>query len=192
MKKKIATLLIAGALIGLAACGETTEEAPVAETAQQEEATEEPAEEPVAEPVEEATEAPEETTAPESAAEDDGTIAFDGTGYNVTYVKHEVGEDYEGNPCLLYYYNFTNNGEDNASAAVTSYVQCLQNGVQCQTAFTEENNDSINNYMMEVQPGSTVEVCQVYGLSDMSDVTIEVSDLISFSDDKDTQIIKLQ
>ena len=124
--------------------------------------------------------------------EDDGIINFDGDGYNVTYVRHETGTDYEGNPCLYYYYTFTNNGEENTSAAVASYIQCFQNGVQKDTAITTDSNDSINNYMNEVQPGGSVEVCQVFSLDDMSDVTIEASDLISFSDEKDTQTIVLQ
>ena len=46
--------------------------------------------------------------------------------------------------------------------------------------------------MMDVQPGGSLEVCQVFELTDTSDVTIEASDLISLSDNKDTQIIKLQ
>lgn len=128
----------------------------------------------------------------DASAEDDGVINFNGTGYNVTYVKHETGTDYEGNACLYYYYTFTNNGEENTSAAVATYIQCFQNGVQCQTAITTDSNDSINNYMMEVQPGGSIEVCQVYSLADTSDVTVEASDLISLSDEKDTQTIKLQ
>lgn len=127
-----------------------------------------------------------------SDPEDDGIINFDGDGYNVTYVRHETGTDYEGNSCLYYYYTFTNNGEENASAAVKSYIQCFQNGAQCQSAITTESNDSMNNYMMEVQPGASIEVCQVFSLSDTSDVTIEASDLISLDDNKDTQIITLQ
>lgn len=127
-----------------------------------------------------------------NVSEDDGVINFDGSGYNVTYVKHETGTDYEGNPCLYYYYTFTNNGDENTSAAVATYIQCFQNGTQCQTAITTDSNDSINNYMMEVQPGGSIEVCQVYSLADTSDVTIEASDLISLSDEKDTQTIKLQ
>lgn len=109
-----------------------------------------------------------------------------------SHVKHETGTDYEGNACLYYYYTFTNNGEENTSAAAASYVQCFQNGVQCEPAITTDYNDAINNYMMEVQPGGSIEVCEVYALTDTSDVTIEASDLISFSDEKDTQTITLQ
>lgn len=187
MKKKMVALLLASFMaFSITACGgnDTSEEA------QAETNTEESTESAETEGSEQ--EAAEEEPAEEPAQEDDGIINFDGTGYNVTYVKHETGTDYEGNPCLYYYYTFTNNGEENASAATTAYIQCFQNGVQCQSAITTESNDSINNYMMEVQPGGSAEVCQVYSLSDNSDVTIEASDLISFDDNKDTQVIKLQ
>lgn len=123
---------------------------------------------------------------------DDGIINFDGEGYNVTYVKHELTEDNEGNPCLLFYYTFTNNGEENASAAVNSYIKVFQNGVQCDPAFLLDSPDSSSNYMKDVQPGYSVEVCQEYKLSDTSDVTVEVSDLISLDDKKDTQILVLE
>lgn len=123
---------------------------------------------------------------------DDGIINFDGDGYNVTYVKHELSEDYEGNPCLLFYYTFTNNSEENASAAVNSHIKVFQNGVQCDPAFLSDSPDSSGNYMKDVQPGYSVEVCQSFKLSNTSDVTVEVSDLISFDDKKDTQILTLE
>lgn len=123
---------------------------------------------------------------------DDGVINFDGTGYNITYVKHELSEDYEGNPCLLVYYTYTNNGEENSSAAVNAYLQVFQNGIQCETAFLMDSPDSYDNYMKEIQPGYSIEVCQAFCLEDTSDVTLEASDLISFSDEKDVQIIVLE
>ena len=96
MKKKIATLLIAGALIGLTACGETTEEAPVTETAQSE-VTEEPAEE----TTEASTEAPKETKAPaeELAEESTGEIVEEnGLRKEPVYTNKELGTTGETGP----------------------------------------------------------------------------------------------
>ena len=184
MKKKIVAMMIACMMaVSATACGGSGESSS-GESAAQEEAAESDDGSDVADE--------ESDAADEAEPEDDGIINFDGSGYNVTYVKHETGTDYEGNPCLYYYYTFTNNGEENTSAAVASYIQCFQNGVQCQTAITTDSNDSVNNYMMDVQPGGSVEVCEVFSLSDTSDVTIEASDLISFDDAKDTQTITLQ
>lgn len=180
MKKKLLILMIAAMMsLSTVACGGSPD-------------TQEPDTQEASDDVGDDTGAEEAPAPEETEPEDDGVINFDGDGYNVTYVRHETGTDYEGNPCLYYYYTFTNNGEENTSAAVASYIQCFQNGVQCQSAITTESNDSINNYMMDVQPGGNVEVCQVFSLSDTSDVTIEASDLISLDDAKDTQTITLQ
>lgn len=180
MKKKLLVLMMAATMsLSAVACGSTSDtQEPNAQSENNDAGNDASTEE---------TPAPE-----ESEPKDDGIINFNGDGYNVTYVKHETGTDYEGNPCLYYYYTFTNNGEENTNAAVASYIQCFQNGVQCQSAITTESNDSINNYMMDVQPGGSVEVCQVFSLSDTSDVTIEASNLISLDDAKDTQIITLE
>ena len=51
----------------------------------------------------------------------------------------------------------------------------------------------MNNYAMnEVQPGGTVEVCQVYKLKSDTEITIEASDMISFDNEKDTQKLAVQ
>lgn len=184
MKKKLLVLMIAGMMsLSSVGCGGTsdTQEPDAQETdgGSEDEANTD-------------NSSADDTATDGAKAEDDGIINFDGEGYNVTYVKHETGTDYEGNPCLYYYYTFTNNGEENTSAAVASYIQCFQNGVQCQTAITTDGNDSIDNYMLDVQPGGSLEVCEVFSLSDTSEITIEASDLISFDDTKDTQIITLE
>lgn len=182
MKKKIVAIMLASMLaVSATACGGSGESSEGNDTTQ--ESNDGSDEEAVAE-----AETEPEATEPE----DDGIINFDGEGYNVTYVKHETGTDYEGNPCLYYYYTFTNTGDENASPMSASYIQCFQNGVQCETAITMESNDSIDNYMLEVQPGGSLEVCEVFSISDTSDVTIEASDLISFDDAKDTQVITLE
>ena len=98
MKKKIVTLLLAGVLaVSAVACG-GSEDAPKAEqkTEQKEEAKKEEAKAEEA-PVEEA---------------DDGVINFTTDAFNVTYTRHEFGTDFEGNKALLFYYNFTNTGEE--------------------------------------------------------------------------------
>lgn len=182
MKKKIVAIMFASMLaVSFTACGDSGESSGGNDTTQEADAESD-----------DGSDAADEAELEASEPEDDGIINFDGDGYNVTYVKHETGTDYEGNPCLFYYYTFTNNGEENASPMSSSYIQCFQNGVQCETAITMESNDSINNYMLEVQPGGSLEVCEVFSISDTSDVTIEASDLISFDDAKDTQVITLE
>lgn len=121
--------------------------------------------------------------------EDDGIISFQTDDFTIAYSHHEKGKDYKGNPCLYYYYTFTNKSSDNESAAFSANIKVFQNGVECTTALSLESRPEVENYLKEVQPGTSIEVCQVYELTDNSDVTIEAKELISFSDEKDTQII---
>lgn len=185
MKKKLVTLLLAGALaLSTTAC--TSTEEPKEETK-----TEAPEEK--EEVKEEAPEEAPEEDGKEDVAEDDGIIDFTAEKFNVKYVKHEFGTDYEGNKCLYYYYTFTNNGEENATAGIAAHVQCFQDGSECEMAITEDMNDSMNNYAMnEVQPGGTVEVCQTYKLKSDTEITIEASDMLSFDNKKDTQKITVE
>ena len=185
MKKKLVTLLLAGVL-ALSATACTSAEEPKEETKTEEakEKEEVPAET-------DTEETPEEVK--EEVPEDDGIIDFTAEKFNVKYVKYEFGTDYEGNKCLYYYYTFTNNGEENATAGIAAHVQCFQDGSECEMAITEDMNDSMNNYAMnEVQPGGTVEVCQTYKLKSDTEITIEASDMLSFDDKKDTQKITVE
>lgn len=126
----------------------------------------------------------------EATQEDDGIIDFSTDSFTVKYVRHEFGTDYEGNKVLLYYYNFTNTGDDNTVAGYVANVQCFQDGSECETATMTDYTDSMNNYAInEVQPGGTVEVCQCFKLKSNTEITIEASELISFGNQKDTQKI---
>ena len=50
----------------------------------------------------------------------------------------------------------------------------------------------IENYMKDIQPGGSIDVCEPFELQDTSDVDIEVSDWISFDGAKDTQLITIE
>ena len=175
MKRKILVLMMAGLMsVSAAACGGNSD-------TQEPDAQTEDSEKDVAEETE--SEEP----------EDDGVIDFETEDFVVVYVRHEFGTDYEGNKCLLYYYNFTNNSDENTTAGMTANVQCFQDGSECEMAITSDRNESMNNYVInEVQPGGTVEVCQAYKLKSDTELTIEVSPLISFDDAKDTQKIAVE
>lgn len=174
MKKRIfAILLMVVLAFSMFACGESDgsgSEQKTTESNAQNQATEEKKEE----------------------AKDDGIIDFEGETYRITYTRHEVGKDYEGNPCLIYYFNYTNNGEEASSAIVDAYIQCFQNGIECESAILMDDNKEINNSMKDIKPGVTIEVANAYLLEDMSEVTLEASELISFDDNKDVQTITLK
>lgn len=133
----------------------------------------------------------EQTLEPEQP-EDDNMINLDTGEYIIKYTGHAVGTDYEGNPCLLVYYDFTNNSDKNTSALASSYIRTFQNGVECGSAFFSQENEAIDNYSKDIQPGVTINVAQSFKISDMSDATIEASEFLSLDDIKDTMTIQLQ
>lgn len=55
-----------------------------------------------------------------------------------------------------------------------------------------DENEEINNSMKDIKPGVTIEVANAYLIEDMSEVTLEASELISFDDNKDVQTITLK
>lgn len=176
MKKKIVAMLLTGAIVlSVTACGGNTDSGKDNKT-NTETATDQ-----------------NETKTEDAQPADDGIIDFTAEKFNVKYVRHEFANDYEGNKCLLYYYTFTNNSDENATAGIAANVQCFQDGSECEIGIMAEQNDSMNNYALnEVQPGGTVEVCQVYKLKSDTELTIEASDMISFDNKKDTQKIAAQ
>ncbi len=182
VKKTLVTIVTMVMVMGFAACGDssssTSKQEPVSGTATSAASTEAPTEEPTEEPVAEPA--------------DDGIISMETDDFSIVYSRHEAGTDYEGKPCLYYYYNFTNKSAENQSAAVATSVKAFQNGVECGIGISTEGRPEIENYMKEVQSGGTLEVCEVYELADTSEVTIEAKDFLSFSDEKDTQILALQ
>ena len=154
MKNKIVAMIMIGMLaMSMTACGGS--DAPTEKTVTESTGSQE-------EPQENVNEEP----------QDDGIIDFTCDKFNVKYVRHEFGTDYEGNRALLYYYTFTNTSDE------------------CEMAIMNERNDSMNNYSMnEVQPGGTVEVCQTYKLKSDTEITIEAEDMMSFDGKKDSQQI---
>ena len=95
------------------------------------------------------------------------------------------GNDYEGNPTVLVTFEWTNTTDSNASFASTLQASVFQNGHELETAIymdAPEGYDA-NSYLAELQPGVTGTVSLGYVLEDSSPVEVQVSDLISFSDD---------
>jgi uncharacterized lipoprotein YehR (DUF1307 family) len=170
--KKILTLIFAAILVfGLVACGGSEEPSTKPQgTEAQEPATEEKKEE----------------------SKDDGVIDIVTKTCTMTYTKHEISKDWDGNDCLIFYFNYTNNGEETSSAMVDTFVQCFQNGIECDTAILDEDIKEADNYTKDIKPGVTLEVAIAYVLEDMSEVEIEASEAFSFDDTKDTQKITLE
>lgn len=100
--------------------------------------------------------------------------------YAVTIDGSTVTTDYEGKPAIIVDYTFTNNSDDATSFAVACSQKAFQNGVQLETTVVMD--DLGNGYLAEIKPGATTSARMAYSLTDESDVTVEVTELISFDD----------
>lgn len=126
--------------------------------------------------------------------QDDNIIDMEFDSCVITYSGSEVLTDYEGNPCLILYYDFTNNGDDAIEAGMATYIKVFQNGVECESAFyiPDEENEAINNFNKQIQKGVTITVAKAFEISSWDDVTVEAKEAFSWSDQKDTMILKLK
>lgn len=129
--------------------------------------------------------------APEASA--DGTIDMSNEKFTIHYKQHRIAKDFSGAPCLLVYYDYSNNGTAASSAMVDVNLQAYQNGQVLTAAIPESNDAAIDQFMTEVQPGQAVSVCQAFSLIDESDVTLQAGEAFSFGGGNvTTQILKVK
>lgn len=102
--------------------------------------------------------------------------------YQVTIGEARTVDDYQGNPAIVVAYTFVNNSDKAISPMAAVYAKAFQNGVQLDSAVVTDGVDSSNS-MNEIKPGASVSYELAYELADASDVTVEVEELISFSDE---------
>lgn len=136
-------------------------------------------------------EAAQETEQP--AASEGDTIDLANEKFTIHYTKHTISKDFGGNPCLMVYYDYTNNGTAVSSAMVDVNLQAYQNGSALSAAIPENNEDAIDKFMAEIEPGQTVNVCQAFSLNDESDVTLQAGEAFSFGGgNTSSQILKVK
>lgn len=129
--------------------------------------------------------------APEATA--DGTIDMSNEKFTIHYKQHRIAKDFSGAPCLLVYYDYSNNSTAVSSAMVDVNLQAYQNEQVLTAAIPESNDAAIDQFMAEVQPGQAVTVCQAFSLIDESDVTLQAGEAFSFGGGNVTsQILKVK
>lgn len=124
---------------------------------------------------------------------EDSVIDMTNEKFTIHYTQFRTSTDFSGNPCILVYYDYTNNGNMPSSAMVDVNLKAYQNGVVCEAALPETTEEALDKYMEEVQPGASIHVCQAFSVTDQSDVTLEASEAFSFGGGATTtQVLKLQ
>ena len=113
---------------------------------------------------------------------------FDINDSHVKYTKHECSTDYEGNACVIVYYDFTNKSDKALSAMGSgSYITAYQNGIECDRAtVSSSSNKAIENHYKNIMPGITLNVAEAFKISDKSDITLTIEDMWDWSSDKKT------
>lgn len=135
--------------------------------------------------------APEDTEIP--APEADAVVDMTADGFSIRYTHYRIAEDFGGSPCIVFYYDYTNSGTAASSAMVDVRIQALQNGKALEAAVLADNEEAADNFMAEIQPGETVNVCQAFVLEDESDVTILAEEAFRFGDGQIvSQILKVK
>ena len=128
-----------------------------------------------------------------SEASADDTLNLTTEKFTIKYTKHTITKDFAGNPCIMVYYDYTNNSSSASSAMVDVSLKAYQHGESCEAAIPENNDDAINHFTAEIQPGQTVNVCQAFTLTDESDVTVQAQEAFSFDEDATArQILKVK
>lgn len=118
----------------------------------------------------------------ESAAETtQGTsvpkVSMDQEKGGLVYVKHQLVTDYDGQPAILIYFDYTNKGKSTSTAQDVFYPQVFQNGIECEMTLPLDDDKAIQNVSKEVRPDTKISVGFIYRLEDVSSpVTLKVSD----------------
>ena len=116
-------------------------------------------------------------------AEEGDIISLSNDKFSIRYTKFRIANDIADSPCLMFYYDYTNNSSSPSSPMADVVLKAYQGGISLDPAIPQEEDEAVDRYMSDaIQPGETANVCQVFSLNDMSDVTLEAGEAFSFSD----------
>lgn len=123
------------------------------------------------------------TTSTETATETT-TEAEEEVSYE--FLRHELTTDFEGNPAIWIYSRVTNVSSETILANCIAYPALFQNGVELEIGVpntADMEKAEYQNSIKDIQPGTTIEIAQLYKLSDNSTITIEINNLLDWFDD---------
>lgn len=126
-----------------------------------------------------------------TSAQDSGKLG----DYTATIESARLSKDYEGKKIILVKYKFTNNSDKSISFASALIGKAFQDGVQLEDAMVDSSKDTkynADNYMKEIKKGASIEVECPYKLSsEKSKVEIDLTEVISMSDEKLTKVFDI-
>lgn len=134
------------------------------------------------------TESTEVTTTPAATSTEAVTETTTEAEKEVSYefLRHELTTDFEGNPAIWIYSRVTNVSSETILANCIAYPALFQNGIELEIAIpnsAEMEKEEYRNAAKDIQPGTSIEIAQLYKLSDNSTITIEINNLLDWFDD---------
>jgi uncharacterized protein YxeA len=180
----MAMLMLVGGSALFTSCSSSTSSDSSSSTVEEEQTTE-------AETVEQADE--EQTTEAETveqADEEDGKLG----DYVVDIKSSRLSKNMSGDKVVIITYGFTNNSDSAESFTSAFNAQAYQDGVEIERDyFVQDDSYDSNSSTKDIKSGKTVDVEVAYTLNDTkTDVDVEVTELISLSDDMVTKTFKLK
>ncbi len=128
-----------------------------------------------------------ETQAAEAQEQVEGKIG----DFICTVKSAKLCKNWEGKDSVLITYSFTNNSKEAQSFDVALSDDVYQDGVGLEDSFISSDDDDFG-LDVKIKPGTTKEVKKVYILNDTkTQLEIEISELISFSDEKITTNVEI-
>mgnify|MGYP001623656229 CR=1 FL=1 len=124
------------------------------------------------------------TTTPAVTSTETTTEAEEKVSYE--FLRHEITTDFEGKPAIWIYSRVTNTGNESVMANCIAYPALFQNGVELEIGVpntADMEKAEYQNSIKDIQPGTTIEIAQLYKLSDNSTITIEINNLLDWFDD---------
>lgn len=96
-------------------------------------------------------------------------------GFYVEVLDAELIDDYNGDPAIRVYYNFTNNSSYSTSLCSELYVYAYQDGVSLDFTYAPEDSETDMNYYNDIAPGTTITASCIFILrNETSPVEAEV------------------
>ena len=112
--------------------------------------------------------------------------------YHVRVTGYRLAKDYDGKDAVILDYEFTNNGEDAASAMFSLSFKLYQDGIELERAVVLDDSYDSDNELKDIKTGATLACQCAYVLGNTtSPVEVEISEWISFSDDVVAYVIDL-
>lgn len=133
------------------------------------------------------------TPATNSSVEADTTEVTNNTvgDYGCVIKSAKLTKNWEGKDTVLLTYEFTNNSSSPASFDVALIDHVYQDGIGLETTFLSDDDTDLLD--VEIKPGVSKDVRKAYLLRNTStDLEVEISELISFSDEKIVTTVKLE